>query len=226
MLLPSGQVLFSASSSNVQVYTPDSEPQDGWRPTISSITPHGSLGADYYLLQGTQLNGLSQANTYGDDCSPATNYPLVQLTDISTNRIHYCRTYDFSTMGVDTGRTLQSCRFTPGKLVDGVYDLRVVANGIASHPVGYTYKYSGLAVADNRAPTDSGQRKPLFHEAASEGAVSDPTRRDVEELQVKLRDLENSVKRLEDLVQTLAPPAAGEGTAKRADVTQIAKDRG
>ena len=73
MLLPTGQVLFSASSSNVQVYTPDGGPQDAWRPTISSVTPHGVIFTDYILVQGTQLNGLSQANIYGDDCYPATN---------------------------------------------------------------------------------------------------------------------------------------------------------
>ena len=35
MLLPTGQVLFSASSPNVQCYTPDPGPQEAWRPTIS-----------------------------------------------------------------------------------------------------------------------------------------------------------------------------------------------
>src|SRR5215472_16223369 len=138
MLLPTGQVLFSASSSNVQVYTPDGGPQDAWRPTISSVTPHGVIFTDYILVQGTQLNGLSQANIYGDDCYPATNYPLVRLTNTVTHEVFYCRTHDFSTMGVATGPSLQSCRFT-ATIPDGVYDLRIIANGIPSHPHSFVY---------------------------------------------------------------------------------------
>src|SRR5262249_41977484 len=129
MLLPTGQVLFSASSSNVQVYYPDGGPHDGWRPTISAVTPHITIfGGDYYALQGTQLNGLSQANIYGDDCYPATNYPLVRLTNNTTHAVYYARTYEFSTLGVATGASLQSARFTVGGLPDGSYDLCVVAN--------------------------------------------------------------------------------------------------
>ena len=82
MLLPSGQAMFSPSLNDVRIYTPTGGPEDAWRPTISGVTHHaGSNANDYYLLTGTQLNGLSQANTYGDDCYPATNYPLVTLTD-------------------------------------------------------------------------------------------------------------------------------------------------
>jgi hypothetical protein len=82
ILLPTGQVMFGQRIQNLQIYTPDGGPQESWRPTISAVTPHTHgffLSPDYYLLQGTQLNGLSQANTYGDDCQAATNYPLVRL---------------------------------------------------------------------------------------------------------------------------------------------------
>lgn len=134
MLLPTGQVMFSPSSNNVQIYTPAGGPEEHWRPAISAIIRHGTP-TDYWLLKGTQLNGLSQGNIYGDDCSPFTNYPLVRLTNITTKEIYYCRTYDFSTMGVATGHVLQSVRFSAQGLPHGHYDVCVVANGISSHCV-------------------------------------------------------------------------------------------
>ena len=95
MLLPTGQVLFSPSSSNVQCYTPDGGPQDTWLPAISSVEHHGFLPSTvHYLLKGTQLNGLSQANMYGDDCNPSTNYPLVRLRNSVTGQVFFARTYD------------------------------------------------------------------------------------------------------------------------------------
>ncbi|HLK57644.1 MAG TPA: hypothetical protein VKU00_13850 [Chthonomonadaceae bacterium] len=137
VLLPTGQMLFSPSSTNIQCYTPVGGPQEAWRPTISAVIPH--CNPPYCLLKGTQLNGLSQANMYGDDCCPATNYPLVRLRNTATNRIYYCRTYDFSTMGVATGASLQSVRFDISKLPYGNYDLCVVANGISSHCVDFCH---------------------------------------------------------------------------------------
>jgi hypothetical protein len=140
MLLPSGQVLFSASSKNVQCYTPDGGPEEAWRPTISAVIPHGFPATDYYILKGTQLNGLSQANMYGDDCATATNYPIVRLRNTLTNKIYYCRTYNFSTMGIATGASLQSARFVTPNIPYGEYDLCVIANGISSHCVSFCHR--------------------------------------------------------------------------------------
>jgi hypothetical protein len=129
MLLPAGQVMFSPSSNNVQVYTPDGAPQNAWRPKTTSVKPH--LNYADYLVKGTQLNGLSQANIYGDDCYPATNYPLVRLRD-SAAKVHYCKTYKFSTMGVATGPNPHSFYFDPKGLPLGTYHMNVIANGIPS----------------------------------------------------------------------------------------------
>jgi hypothetical protein len=175
MLLPVGQVLFSASSNNVQCYTPDGGPQECWRPTISSITPHQNGPAiDYFILRGTQLNGLSQANIYGDDCYPATNYPLVSLTDLATHLVRYCRTYGFSTMGVATGNAIQSCRFDPTGIPSGTYEVRVTANGISSY----------TALLTHSGPT-------AISGTASELAA----------LQGQVRSLQNAVQRLSALQQ-------------------------
>jgi hypothetical protein len=142
MLTPTGQVLFSPGSNNVQCYTPDGGPEEHWRPTIEAVTRHGAP-TDYYLLRGRKLNGFSQANVYGDDCSPATNYPLVRLKNIHNHEVYYCRSYDFSTMGVATGDSLQSLRFAAPHVPHGHYDLCVVANGISSHCLSFRHHKSG-----------------------------------------------------------------------------------
>jgi hypothetical protein len=134
MLLPTGQVLFSPSSNDVQCYTPDGGPQDAWRPVITSVHRHGTPPvADYYLLKGLQLNGLSQGNLYGDDCNPATNYPLVRLRNLKTHHIYFARTYHFSTRAVSTPNAPQSMRFDASHVPYGHYELCVIANGIGSH---------------------------------------------------------------------------------------------
>jgi hypothetical protein len=51
----------------------------------------------------------------------------------------YCRTYDFSTMGVAPGGSLESVRFTVPNVPHGSYDLCVVANGISSHCVDFPH---------------------------------------------------------------------------------------
>jgi len=135
LLTPSGQVLFGAGTNDIHCYTPHGGPHDAWRPAIHAVH---SLGGGQYLLKGTQLTGLSQACAYGDDCNPATNYPLVRLRNDVTHEVRYCRTYDFSTRAVATGGALESVRFSvPGGLPHGHYDLCVVANGISSHCVDF-----------------------------------------------------------------------------------------
>ncbi len=132
MLLPSGQVLFGPSTSNMQVYSPHGHPHDAWRPHVTSVHRNS---AHHYTLHGRQLNGLSQANIYGDDCYSATNYPIVQLRNVFTAHVYFARTSHFSTMGVATGTSNQACRFTVGNIPHGEYELTVIANGIHSCPV-------------------------------------------------------------------------------------------
>jgi hypothetical protein len=82
------------------------------------------------------LNGLSQAVAYGDDCTCATNYPIVRIRHNASGKIFYCRTFDHSTMGVATGATIQNTTFhVPVGLPSGAAEITVVANGIPSKPV-------------------------------------------------------------------------------------------
>ena len=62
-------------------------------------------------------------------------HPIVRLVS-EDGHVHYCRTFDHSTMAVATGHRRVHTRFTvPAGLAHGRYDLRVVANGIASREV-------------------------------------------------------------------------------------------
>ena len=94
-----------------------------------------SLPGQKFRLTGTQLNGLSQAVSYGDDAQMATNYPLVRIL-ASDGNVYYCRTFDHWTMAVATGTKAVATWFTlPTTIPDGDGQLFVVANGIASDPV-------------------------------------------------------------------------------------------
>ncbi|HKV54613.1 MAG TPA: kelch repeat-containing protein, partial [Candidatus Binataceae bacterium] len=133
LLLPNGQVLYTAEQNNIWIYTPDGGPHRDWRPHITEHPRH--LHRDEgYEIEGHRFNGLSQAVSYGDDYTAATNYPLVRLT--KGNTVTYCRTHDFSTLAVATGDREVRTRFhVPTNAPTGDCHLAVVANGIASDPV-------------------------------------------------------------------------------------------
>jgi hypothetical protein len=136
LLLPTGHVLFSNGSNNVQLYTPTNDtPDPMWRPNITSV-PASLLRGVTYTLHGRQINGLSQAVSYGDDATMATNYPLVQLRNNATGHVVFCRTFNFSTMAVNTGTVIHTTEFTvPSSAALGASTITVIANGIASAPV-------------------------------------------------------------------------------------------
>ena len=132
LMLPTGQVMYTTCSSTVDVYTPDGMPDPVWAPTItacpSSVAPGGT-----YTLQGRQINGVSQCVYYGNDATQATNYPIVRLESNITSDIYYCRTAEFSTLGLQTGTVVHSCEFTvPSSVPLGSYCLRLIANGIST----------------------------------------------------------------------------------------------
>lgn len=143
--LPSGEVLFANGTVNISLYEPGGSPDPVWRPTIVEIqdlagNPVSGLAANVtYRLLGRQLNGLSQAASYGDDAQMATNYPLVRVHRNASTHVHYCRTQNHSNMGVATGSVVHSTEFqVPSGISPGAAKLRVVANGIASEPVAVT----------------------------------------------------------------------------------------
>jgi hypothetical protein len=136
LVLPTGQVLFTDGSSDVEIYTPSGTYNFVWQPTISTYPSNITVGASWYPITGTQLNGLSQGAMYGDDAQSATNYPLVRITNNSTGHVFYAFTHNHSTMGVATGGVNESTLFDPPSNLElGLSTLVVVANGIPSAPV-------------------------------------------------------------------------------------------
>ncbi len=145
LLLPNGDVLFSNGTGDISVYEPGGGSDPAWRPTVtviqdSSGNPVTTLAASgFYTLFGRQLNGLSQAVSYGDDAQMTTNYPLIRIHNNTSKHVTYCRTQNHSSMGVATGSVVQSTDFlVPSGIGSGASELRVIANGIASQPVAVT----------------------------------------------------------------------------------------
>ncbi len=133
MLLPNGQVMYTSQQNQVWIYTPDDGPHHDWRPHITEH-PHKVYRGEGYEIEGLRLNGLSQAVSYGDDYTAATNYPLVRIS--KSGSVAYCRTHGFSTLGVATGERKVHARFhVPASAPTGDCHLAVIANGIESEPV-------------------------------------------------------------------------------------------
>ena len=137
--LPTGQILLTDGSSDVEVYTSTGVPNPSWAPTITMV-PKKLMHGTSHVLSGTQLNGLSQGAAYGDDAQMASNYPLVRITNTATGHVFFARTYNLPS-GVATGSTIVKTHFTvPAGIELGASQLEVVTNGIASNPVNVTIK--------------------------------------------------------------------------------------
>ena len=134
--LPNGQVLVTGGVT--QIYSDTGSANPAWAPTITAH-PATVVRGSSYAISGTQFNGLSQAASFGDELSAATNYPLVRITNIASGRVVYARTHGHSTMAVATGSAIVSTQFdVPTQADAGASTLVVVANGIASAPVQVT----------------------------------------------------------------------------------------
>ena len=136
MVLPTGQILITSSAA--AVYNPAGTYQSSWQPAITSCPTTVARGSTY-SISGTQFNGLSQANHFGDEYETATNYPLVQITNTGTGHVFYARTHGHSTMGVATGSATVSTNFDVAAATEtGASTLVVIANGIPSAPFSIT----------------------------------------------------------------------------------------
>jgi hypothetical protein len=131
MMLPTGQIMFTDFSNDVELFNSTGSEYTGWNPTVllsSTNLTHGTT----VKLSGFKFNGASQNNAYGDDFQDATNYPLVRFTNVSTGNVVYARTHNHSSMTVGfTGPTFTYVDI-PSTLPAGGYNLQVVTNGIAS----------------------------------------------------------------------------------------------
>jgi hypothetical protein len=140
ILLPTGEVLLTGVSLMTQTYSNGGQPQDAWRPTITSAPAQMNPGATYGVT-GLQLNGFSEGAFYGDDAQSSTNYPLVRITNVASGHVRYARTHDHSRMGIESIGSTEaiSTRFdVPAGLELGPSTLVVVVNGIASASMNVT----------------------------------------------------------------------------------------
>jgi len=131
LVLPTGQILFTDYSTDVEIYTSPGSPYPGLAPSALLTQAVLARGASFTLF-GYKFNGASQACGYGDDLQCATNYPIVRITNKSTGHVFYCRTHDHSTMAVGYPGPTYTHLDIPVNMETGASYLEVVANGIAS----------------------------------------------------------------------------------------------
>ncbi len=156
--LPDGTVLLSYMGAQLQIYTPAGATIAAAKPSITSVTPNPD--GSFHLV-GTGLTGISEGASYGDDFQMNTNYPIVRLTGFG-GIVFYARTYDWSTTSVMTGSTLLSTEFSlPASFTGGVYDLVVIANGVASDPV--PFDWGAIIIPGCFGDASSGAICPCFN---------------------------------------------------------------
>jgi hypothetical protein len=127
--------MFTDFSGLVEVYKPATGVVRGVKPTIVHVSKNLASGSANNRLSGFQLNGLSQNNAYGDDYQGDTNFPLVRLKSVATGNVSYATTHGDSSHSIAHGNTLMHTKFDLPALQPDLYDLVVVANGIASNPI-------------------------------------------------------------------------------------------
>ncbi|MGA3195875.1 MAG: hypothetical protein ABSD39_12810 [Terriglobales bacterium] len=133
LVLPTGEIIVT-DFFNVWIYQSAGTPDPAWLPEITSAptTVHRNGS---YKISGYNFNGFSLGAAYGDDEQAATNYPIVRLTNQSTGDVFYARTHDHSTMGIAYSEEASTTFDVSPKTVNGLYNLQVIANGIASPAV-------------------------------------------------------------------------------------------
>jgi hypothetical protein len=134
LVLPTGQILLTDFSNDIEIYTPLGGPSSSWRPVVV-FAPQVLTPGRSYSLAGIRLSGMSQGAAYGDDAQANTNFPLVRITNLETGHVFYSRTHDFSSVAV-ASEDIAWTRFdVPAGQEPGLSRLEVVASGIASQPV-------------------------------------------------------------------------------------------
>jgi hypothetical protein len=134
LVLPTGQILFTDFSNDVEIFTPTPGHPKSAEPTLL-FTPIFLKRGQSYQAFGFQFNGISQGAAYGDDVQAATNYPLVRITNIINGHVQYTRTHDHSTMAVASNGLVSTHFDVSASQEPCICKLEVVANGIASNPV-------------------------------------------------------------------------------------------
>jgi hypothetical protein len=134
LVLPTGQILLTDFSNDIEIYTPAGGPHENWRPVVVFTSPVLAPGHSYPLA-GIRLSGMSQGAAYGDDVQAATNFPVVRITNLRTGHVFYGRTHDYNSVAVASDDITWTQFDVPAGQEPGLSKLEVVASGVASEPV-------------------------------------------------------------------------------------------
>ena len=131
LALPTGQIMFTDFSNDVELYTPTGSTWPNLAPSALLTQAVLKRGTTITLF-GNKFNGASQAGAYGDDFQDATNYPLVRITNKGTGHVFYCKTHGHNTMAVGYQGPTYTHVDIPSTVETGASTLEVVTNGIPS----------------------------------------------------------------------------------------------
>lgn len=137
IMLPTGQVLETDGSTDIEVYSANRKTVKGIAPDIKSV-PATLVTNSTYTISGKRFNGSTQNNFYGDDDQQATNYPLVRITSATSGKVFYARTHGHSYMGIGSNKPVSTMFDVPANVPAGAATVQVVTNGIASRAVNVT----------------------------------------------------------------------------------------
>lgn len=163
LMLPTGEVLLTDFSSDIELYTPtpgypdeavpvitgapapmtaaarvstDDDPQPLTTASDDPVTPVANLFlGQTYKMPVLRMNGITQGAYYGDDQATYTNYPIVRLTYQDTGHVVYARTHHHSTRAIGPDKRGTTLFDVPVSGERGLAQLQVIANGIPSPAV-------------------------------------------------------------------------------------------
>jgi len=139
MLLPTGEVLLTDFSNDIEMYRPTvTTPVAAAVPVISTLSATTLVHGSTFTMTAQRMNGLSEAVAYGDDAQPATNYPIVRITMNANNHVFYCRTFNHSTRAIGPSVSGTTSFTVPSTTETGAARIQLIANGIASAAVNVT----------------------------------------------------------------------------------------
>ncbi len=132
LLLPDGHGLVALSNGAWYDVTFRLGGDASWAPAITSF-PATIARNSTVQLAGTQLCGLSECQSYGDDNQQAENYPMVRFVD-AKGGVTYLRAHDVSTRSIAPRKPGTVLVDIPTTLAPAAYSVQVVAMGIPSAP--------------------------------------------------------------------------------------------
>jgi hypothetical protein len=131
LVLPTGQILATDFSSDVEIYTATAKAISGVAPIVTSHPTSVNRGSSY-TFKGKQLNGLTEGGGYGDDAQSSTNFPLVRIKNNATGHIFYAKTFSFSTRSIAPNVASTAKFRVPATMETGASTAVVIANGVPS----------------------------------------------------------------------------------------------